>query len=398
MEEEADLTEHAAVMSSCLSVVEKLREKSQITAEEEKRARAYLQLHEKPWSNQPEITDGAILYLDNLAITYFLHLGVLEKLQAAGLRPIASPREVSEANALIAYEGISDKVNEAIERIRSAVNSRIESGRIKVGRRPSADEPDEQSISHHPTVGVISLARECDAVVSDDRLLNQHAHVDDGSAQSPIYSTLDLLDSLASAGAISTDDLLEHRTLLRRAGYFFVPVSDDELARHLNASSVTDGEVIETAELKAIRENILRVRMSNWLQLPKEVPWLDSTLKVFIRVLKSLWIDGADLPSVTARSDWIVDQVDVRGWAHSLGPENGDNVVRIGRGAHILLLITLLSDASHEVKDAYSSWVESRILAPIKEQFPDLYAWIVEQQRRQIAEMAETELTEGETT
>jgi hypothetical protein len=137
--------------------------------------------------------------------------------------------------------------------------------------------------------------------------------------------------------------------------------------------------------------------MSDWLQLPKEAPWLDSTLKVFIRVLKSLWMDGADLSVITARSDWILDQVDVRGWAHSLGPGIGDNVVRVGRGAHILLF-ALPTDASQEVKDSYSSWVEDRILAPIKEQFPDLYSWIVEQQRRQIAEMAETELTERETT
>jgi hypothetical protein len=135
MEEEADLTEHAAVMSSCLPIVEKLRQKGQITAEEERRARAYLQLNEKPWPDQPEIADGAVLYLDDLAITYFLHLGILEKLQAAGLTPIASPREVSEANALIAYENISGKVNEAIERIRSAVSSRIESGKVKVDRQ-----------------------------------------------------------------------------------------------------------------------------------------------------------------------------------------------------------------------------------------------------------------------
>jgi len=111
MQEEADLTGHVAVMSSCLSVVDKLRQKGQITAEEEKKARAYLQLHEKPWPHQPELKDGAILYLDDLAITYFLHLGILEKLQAADFRPIASPREVSEANGLIAYESISGKVD-----------------------------------------------------------------------------------------------------------------------------------------------------------------------------------------------------------------------------------------------------------------------------------------------
>lgn len=397
MEEEADLTGHTAVLSSCLSVVDKLRQKGQITAKEEKRARAYLRLHEKSWPHQPEITDGAILYLDDLAITYFLHLGILERLQAAGFRPIASPKKVSEVNELISYESISGKVNEAIERIRSAVSSRIDSGKIKVGRRRYVDDPEEQSISEHPTVGVITLARECDAIILDDRILNQHTNVDDGGAKVPIFSTLDLLDALDSAGCITPDDRLEYRTLLRRAGYFFVHVSDDELATHLAASMVKDGKIVETAELKAIRENILSVRMSNWLQLPKEAPWLDTTLKVFDRALKSLWSAGADLSSVTARSNWIVDQVDVRGWAHCLGGENGDNLVKTGRGVHILMLLTPPSDAPQDVKDAYWNWVEDRVLAPIKEQFPDLYAWIVERQRRQISEMANMELTGEET-
>jgi hypothetical protein len=396
LEEEADLSKHATVMSSCLGVVEKLQERGQITADEERRARAYLHLHEKPWSSQPQITDGAVLYLDGLAVTYFLHLGVLEKLRAAGLRAIASPNLISETNALIAYEGISDKVNESIERIRSAVNSRIESGKIKVGRQFISKDQDEQSMSLHPTFGMIASAGKCDAIISDDRFLNQHAHIDDGVSQSRIFSTLDLLDSLATIGTISADDLLEYRTLLRRAGYCFVPVSDEELARHLNASVVRADKVVETAELKAVRENILRVRMMDWLQLPKEAPWLDSTLKIFIRVLKSLWKDGADLSIVRARSDWLVNQLDIRGWAHRFVQENRDNAIKVGRAAHILMLLIAPSEASPEVKEAYWAWVEDRILVPTKEQFPDLYDWIVEFQRRQIGDIAEKELTKEE--
>ncbi len=395
MEEEADLSSHAGVLSSCLAVVEKLRQKGQITAEEEKRARAYLQLHERSWPNQPKISDGAILYLDDLAITYFLHLGMLGKLKAAGLRPVASPREVSEANALIAYEGISGKMNEVIERIRTALSPRIESGQIKVGRRRNFDEDKEQLISEHPTVGIIALAPYCDAVIADDRFINQHLHIDDGRTQAPIFSTLDLLDALVSAGIISEDDRLECRTRLRRAGYFFVPVSEEELDRYLKGSAVEDGKVVEIAELKAIRESILRVRMSDWLQLPNEAPWLDTTLKAYIRVLENLWKGGADIAEVTTRSNWIADQVDVRGWAHSFGPENGDNVIWIGRGAYILLLLTPPSDTQQDIVDAYWSWVEVRILGPVKEQFPELYDWLVECHRRQIAEIAETELTEG---
>lgn len=397
MEEEADLTAHANVLSSCQAIVDKLRQKGLITASEEKKACAYLQLHEKSWPNQPEIADGAILYLDDLATTYFLHLGILEKLQAADLKPIVSPGIVSQANELISYETISGRVNDAIECIRISVNSRIESGKIKVGRRHNTDEPEEQSILAHPTAGVIALARVCDAIISDDRFLNQHSNINDGSAQAPIFSTLELLDTLVASGSITPEARLEYRTLLRRAGYVFVPVTDEELSLHLHASTIKDGKVIETAELKAIRENILRVQMGTWLQLPKEEPWLSTLRNVFLRVLKDLWKSDADFSSVKAHSDWIIDQFDVRSWAHSIGGENGDNIVKLGRGVHILMILLPPGKAPQAVKDKYWSWAEDRILVPIKEQYPDLYSWIVEWYRKQIAKMVDMDLTEEET-
>ena len=398
MEEEADLTAHSAVLSSCQSIVDILRQRGQTTIEEEKKARAYLQLHEKPWPNQPEIADGAILYLDGLAITYFLHLGILKKLQAAGFRLVASPKKVSESNELISYEGISGKVNDTIERIRSAINSRIESGKVKVDRRHNIDASKAQPISNHPTIGVFELSRDCDMVIADDRFINQHTNIGEGSAQAPIFSTLDLLDVLASNGFISPEDRLESRTLLRRAGYSFVPVNDDELALHLDVTTVKDDKVIETAELKAIRENILCVRMSTWLQLPKEAPWLDGLIKTFTRVLKSLWRTDADFSIVRARCNWIIDQIDVRGWTHCHGSEIGDNIVKIGRGVHTMLLFSPPVNAPSIVKDAYWSWIEDMVLVPIKEQFYDLYSWIIEWHKKQVTYVADTNLNEKETT
>lgn len=395
MEEEVDLTAHDAVLSSYQSIVDKLRQKGQITAKEENKARIYLQLQEKPWPNQPEIANGAILYLDNPAITYFLHLGILEKLQAAGFRLIASPRDVSEANELISYQVISDRINNTIESIRSTVNLRIESGKIKVGRRLNIDEPEKQSIFGHPTLGVIALARDCESILVDDRFINQHANIDDGSTQASIYSTLDLLDALAATGTITTEDRLEYRTLLRRAGYLFIPVSDYELAHHIDASAVRDNKVIETAELKAIRENILCVRMSTRLQLPKEAYWLDALLKTFILVLKGLWKSDTDFSSIRIRSNWIIDQMDIRGWAHSLGNDAGDSLIKNGRGAHILSLISPPNDVSVEIKCEYWYWIEDILLSLIKAQHPDLYTWIIEWHRREVAEMVDMDLPEG---
>jgi len=393
MEEEADLTAHASAVSSCQSIVDKLRQKGQITAEEEKKARSYLQLYEKPWPAQTEIADGAALYLDDLAVTYFLHLGILEKLKAAGFRPILSPRKAAEANQLISYERISSQVNDAIERIRSTVSSGIGSGKVAIGRSIRFDQVKDSPITEHPTLSVVALATHCDAVLTDDRFINQHANIDDGKGPTPIFTTLDLIDQFASDDTITTERWLEGRTFLRRGGYFFVPVSSKELQHHLEASAVVEGEVIETAELKAIRENILRVRMSTWLLLPKEAFWLDSLLKTFIQVLKDQWSASTDVSTVLARSDWIMEQIDVRGWAHCLGAEGGDDIVKIGRGAYILLLLSPPSDASPELKDEYWAWIEERVLAPIKEQDSDLYSWMLERTREQIAEMADLDLT-----
>jgi hypothetical protein len=278
MEEEADLSAHAAVLSSCLAVVEKLRQRGQLTAKEEDRARAYLQLHEKPWPMQPDIADGAIMYLDDLAISYFQHLGMLEKFKAAGLTAVVSPTELSEADALISYERISSEVKDVIERVRASLNSRIESGHVLVGSRCGFDDFETKSILEHPTAGIVALAPQSDVSIIDDRFLNLHATIDSRGAQSPILSTLDLLDALVASGVLSDDDRLEHRTRLRRAGYFFVPVNVNELEDSLKGSTVADGGVVETAELKAIRESILRVRMSDWLCLPQEAPWLDGML------------------------------------------------------------------------------------------------------------------------
>ena len=399
MEEEADLSAHDSVLSSCRAVLDKLKQKGEITADEEKQARAFLQLKEKPWQNQPEIMDGAILYLDDLAISYLLYLGFLGKLKDAGLRPISSPREVSEADALIAYADTSDEVKHIIERIREALNSRIESGQIMVDSTHKLDRGNDDSVSEHPTMGILSLARNCDVAVVDDRFVNQHTNIEFGGNSAPLLSTLDLLDALASASMISPGDLLEHRTRLRRAGYLFVPVNEDELERCLIASIVVNGQVVETAELKAIRESVLRVRMSDWLQLPDEAPWLDSTLTAFIKVLKCLWQNDANLDEVRARSDWLLDQIDVRGWAHSILPENADDMVRIGRGGHILPLLTPLTEVRAEIADAYWNWAEEMILAPVKEQFPELYEWLVDWYanwyRDRVPQLTETETPQG---
>lgn len=397
MEEEADLKAHTNVLSSCQSIVKKLRQMGQIMKSQEEKALDYLQLQEKPWKDQPEIVDGAILYLSDLAIAYFQYLGILEELQDAGFKAFVSPNKVSEINQLISYERISAKAEDAIESIRSAIHSRIEAGKIKVGRQINADQPVERLLSGQPTFGVFSLGKGCDAIILDDRCLNQHARFGEGNTPTPIFSTLDLIDALVSTGSKMPEERWEYRTQLRRAGYIFVPVSEDELAYHLKASTVVDDEVVETVGLKAIRENILQVRMSTWLQIPEEEYWLVKLQKTFVQVLKNQWKADTDFSIAQARSDWIMNQIDIQGWAHRYGNEIGTDIIKTGRSTHIMALLIPRVDMPRQVKDEYWEWVEDRILDPIKEQNPNLYRDLVEWHQRWIAQVVNMHLTEGGT-
>ena len=393
MEEEADLTAHEAVLSSCLPIVEKLRQKGLITTNEEKNARSYLQFHEKLWPNQPQIPDGAMLYLDDLAITYFLDLGMLEKLHVAGFKVIVSPKKVSEVNQLISYENISNKVKDSIESIRLAINSRIESGKIKVGRQSNDNQSEDRLRFEDPTTEILSLTEFCDTLILDDRFLNQNTHVDNNGAPTPIFTTLELLEALALTGSITHEERMEYKTRLRQAGYVFVPISEEELAHHLASSTVKDNKLNETAELKAIQENILCVRMSNWLQLPQEALWLNSLCVTFLKVLNSLWHDDADITSTRVKSDWIVSQIDMRTWAHLIyGNSDEINIATVG--TPIRLMFKPPVETTQEIKDEYWNWLEQSVLVPIKEQTPDLYSWIVESQKLDITELANIDISE----
>ena len=388
---EADLTSHYSVLVSCQAIVEKLSHMAEILDSVEENALAYLRLHEKPWPNQPEIADDAILYLDDLTIYYLLHTGILDILCKQDFTLFVSSGLVSELNALIAYESMSDMAIEAIENIRATIRQGIECGKVKVGKWRSIGSSDEQYLDYHQIAGLFAIAEDCDAIVADDRFFNQTGQNEHRGGQTSPFTTLDLLDTLVSASQISADSRFEFRTKLRRAGYFFVPVDEYELAFHLKAAEIKNGEVIETAHLRAIRESILYVRMTDWLQLPNEALWLDSVFEVLVDVLRSLWTESDDFPKAQACSNWILDQVDVRGWAHCLSPESRNEIIESGQARIVVELITTLpAHVPPNVRKAYRDWAEDFVLTPIKELEPDLYNLIVNLERRHISEHVDT--------
>ena len=394
MDEEVDLGSHAAVLSSCQAIVDALRE-SGLADQKHQTASSYLKLHEKPWPGQLAISSPANLFLDSLATTYFLRLELLEVLHDEDFTVFVTPTTVSEARDILAYEGTAEKVHEVLERIRCAVSPRIADGRVRVGPLQAPESPDART-SAHPTTDLLRLTDRFDVLVSDDRFLNNHLHADSDGGSVPIASTLDLLNSLASSAAMSDADRRIHGTRLRRAGYLFIPVAKDELLWQLRSATVREGRLVETAELRAVRENVLLTRINNYLQLPDELPWLATTLQAFVAALKDLWRESTNPSDTSARADWILGQIDPRGWAHRLPSEEAGPATEANRAQQLVQLLLPHPETPPEVKEQYWEWVETRLLKPIQETEPRLYSWLVGAFRQIVLSVSDNALADTE--
>lgn len=390
MEVEADLSKHSAVLSSCTAIIRMLRGCGQVTSEEEKKALSYLQIQEKPWVHQPEIKLGATLYLDSVAVTYFLRLKMLDKIHFAGFKVIVSPEEVVEADSFISYENISNKVDVLLKNMQVSLWKRIESGKIKFGNVNNNGDDLEETFENF-AYSVLGLAHKCDVVISDDRFVNQHTYAADDGERVPISTTLDVLDFLLLKRLITIEDFYEYRTFLRRSGYFFIPIDEGELLLYLMNSEIKGDSVVESAELKAVRENILQIRMSDWLQFPQESVWMHAMFINFLNVLKKMWSECDTVQEIIPRSNWIVDMVDIRGWSHRLFSEDGKPILDIDQGYYILLLLNPPVETSFEMQKAYCDWANVAILRTIKEQSPDLFEWIVSYYKRLVASIVKKE-------
>jgi hypothetical protein len=375
MEEEVDLGVRVAHVCGCLQVVEALARQSQLTQTEEQRARAYLALQEKPWPVANTIQTWAVLYLDQLSVSYLQHLRLLSKIHAAGFACIIPPSEVSQADQFIAYENLLARAITTIENIRRVSADGIASGKVALAPEMKIQDEDDQRIKHHPTFDVLEAGTAlADVVIIDDRYFNQYGRAQGTTNAVPLWTTFDLLTS----GMFDPIRRRDYVTSMRRAGLGLVPTSADELNGLIQHARSEDGRLIETAELKAFRESLQLVRMSIGLQLPKESPWFENVIRILLDVIKAQWSAEVDDATSRTRSNWLLEQLDIRKWANHYRIEDHPGISSLRFRGQILALGMMTSSVPRAVKDRYWQWVEDAVLEKVKKEQPELFAEVVQ--------------------
>ncbi len=374
MEEEVNLTQYETRLCSCQAVVEALRLKGMITAAEEQRALSHLKLREKRWPSEPRIRDGASLYLDDLSTTYLRTAGVLGKLKGAGFTVYVTKSLDDRDNELLAYESFADEQLAVIENIRAILAPAIADRQIETIASLDRDRGDSRPQAQ---LNFLATDKLVDNFVIDDRFVNRYLHMTRGDQQTPILTSLDVVEHLVASGYLSVDEGREHRTTLRRSGYTFVPVLNDELAHHLMQAPLENGSLIETAELRAIRESAQRLKLAKVLQASNELAWLNQYIFALVQAVSSVWDGENDPKAAEARCEWLLGQLDIRGWASIADPRAATQFSVMSYAGILHALCCAPTIALKQKNSAYHQWIDERIFREIKETEPEIFDQVV---------------------
>jgi hypothetical protein len=226
---------------------------------------------------------------------------------------------------------------------------------------------------------IIRVAPLADVAVIDDRYLNQYPAITHEGVTKAILTTGDLLAGLQ----LNANEYAEHMTHCRSFGLAFLHISSAELEGLLARAPIAEGRVVETAELRVLREYLLVCRMSTGLQLPKETVWFDGVIRVLTAAIKAQW-RGVDVQAARARSDWLWRQADLRGWSHRFVNEHTRGISQVAFRKQLLTLMMFSLEASSPNRIAFWEWLEATILDDVRSHHGDIYGALMDDVERAI--------------
>lgn len=389
LEKEADLKEYDKLILSTTDLGRLLVEAGKLSREKYEQARNYLVTQDKGQEEDrlaAAFIFGAPLHLDDLAVIYLQQSGLLESVCRCGLDLRVHPSMREEQLTLVVANREGERLNEKIDDIRSALREALENGKAVFSPRHDVDDEMIGSLS-----GFIADTGACDIVCIDDRYLNRNGFLADKKGRNvPITCTLDLISYLETQGLI---DVAKKRAVLHRlreAAFALVPVDPDELEQLLRAALFDqDNQLIESPELRAIRQLLMRIRSSDMIQHPVEAPYLARLRLACILTIRRLWQDdNVPIDQAVVLVSWVwanvaPSPIDWERTAHDSIP------VREKYVRHLTSLFSPMGRLRPARYTAFLQWIECAVLGPLSSANDSLIDDLAKQLKIEIGQLVE---------
>ena len=389
LEKEADLKDYDKLILSTTDLGRLLVEVGKLSREIYVQARKYLVAHDKGQEVDTLTAAsifGAPLYLDDLAATYLQQAGLLQSVCRCDLDLWVHPSMREEQSALVVANREGERLNEKIDDIRSALRDALDNGKAVFLPRHDIDDEMIGSLS-----GFLADTGTCDIVCIDDRYLNRHGLITDKKGRNvPITCTLDLISYLEAQGLIDIANKRATLHRLREAGFALVPVDPDELEQLLRVTLFDqDNQLIESPELRAIRQLLMRIRSLDMIQCPLEVPYLTRLRLACILTIRRLWQDdNVPVDRTVALTNWVLinvvpSPIDWERTAHDSIP------VREKYVRHLTPLFSPMGRLEPTRYKAFLQWIEHAVLEPLLPANDSLIDDLAKQLKIEIGQLVE---------
>jgi hypothetical protein len=371
-EEEANLGEYAPLVMTTLQFLDVLEADAVLDRQASGRARGMLASLEQGEPLGPNGAGEGPLFLDGLAVSYLSGMGLADYLRRLVRDLRIHSTTAADIEGLIGTESETQRTLEALSRVRVWLRDGILAGSVAVMPRSGSSEEDDLGIETRVFQELIADTGTADAILIDDRMAGALGHVADRSGRrAPIVDTIDLLRDLAAAGLLSPGERFHRHHLLRARGFICIPVEPEEIENHLanTESDPETGYLRENAELRAIRENLERLRSTTILQQPAETPYPDRLRMTGFLAIRNIWADTTvPIPTAIARTGWLwrnlmSTPID---WAHTIVDPAGVIPPTTGFLNEVAGLLLTIPIADLERARTFRDWVEAIVLAPLQ--------------------------------
>ena len=381
MEEEADTTDWSDLIISVPDLCEMLFRQGRIDGVTHERAQLFLRGQGQPERGNLEasVLDGTI-YLDRLALSYLQNAKVLDRIASAGLNLRIHPDVLSHMDEFVRAGESGEILAAKIDRIRHVLRSAVESG--KASYLPRKVDPEDPVLNRDDqltaTQSLLSAASDCDALCIDDRFVNSNvrfAVAEEVERTLPIACILDILRYLAGCGHLSTECLWAARHKLRSGGFVFISFEADELVHWLKVTSVESGQLTEGAELRAIRQSMVRSTTMGLTNPTEMFALFVEVTQTCISAIRSLWCDESlTAESTVVLSDWIWHRLvlDMPGGHGNIEKERRNAWNRESTLRRIGVVLLPPGIESPERRSSYTDWVDASVFQPLRHANPEL--------------------------
>jgi hypothetical protein len=385
LNEEADLKDEDGLIVSTLELERLLYENGDLDIATHEKAVQYLRLQD----GGTELRAGASvlagpIYLDDLALTHLLGAGLLTFLEEGRRDFRIHPSVKDEQVALTENEQERQRLEQNLETIRVTLRDALQGGTAEFLPRREPTHEEEKLLEAAPTLGQFMLdLGDCDTVAIEDRYSQRLGRMTDRAARvRPVIGVFDILHHLEMQDVITRERRFALLHKLRHSGFAFLPVEPDELLRALRmAQWKEDGDVVESAELRILRQTLARTRSLEMLT-GEETRFVGQLRLAGIQAIRQIWMDQE---IAAERAAWMTDWI----WGH-VSPSPGawlkEERAELEQGlVRYLALLLMPLPILNERLAAFLDWVQEGVLEPL---IP-AHGEILEQLARQIGEQIE---------